>query len=56
MTKGSQAIEEHVGKKYDAGEGWHWHFRKMCTEETFEDSQPEILSIRITNSAKTMTS
>ena len=41
MTKGSQAVEEHVGKKYDAGEGWHWHFRKMCTEETIGDSQPE---------------
>ena len=41
MTKGSQAVEEHVGKKYDAGEGWHWHFRKMCAEETIGDSQPE---------------
>ena len=41
MTKGSQAIEEHVGNKYDAGEGWHWHFRKMCTEESIGDSQPE---------------
>ena len=41
MTKGSQAIEEHVGKKYDAGEGWHWHFRKMCAEEIIGDSQPE---------------
>ena len=43
MTKGSQAVEEHVGKKYDAGEGWHWHFRKMCAEETIGDSQPEDL-------------
>ncbi|KAL8792517.1 MAG: hypothetical protein Q9195_004887 [Heterodermia aff. obscurata] len=41
MTKGSQAVEEHVGKKYDAGEGWHWHFRKILNEESIGDSQPE---------------
>ena len=39
MTLGSPAVEEKIDKVYTAGEGWHWHFRKLY--EDVGDSQPE---------------
>lgn len=46
MTRGSDAVYEHVGKKYDAGEGWHWHWRRMFADGTMAQdfvqfAQPE---------------
>ena len=39
-TLGSPAVEEKIDKVYTAGEGWHWHFRKLYDED-IGDSQPE---------------
>ena len=39
-TLGSEAVEERIDKVYTAGEGWHWHFRKLYDEDV-GDSQPE---------------
>ena len=46
MTRGSDAVYEHVGRKYDAGEGWHWHWRRMFADGTIAQdfvqfAQPE---------------
>ena len=40
MTLGSAALEDRIDKVYTAGEGWHWHFRKLYDEDV-GDSQPE---------------
>ena len=40
MTLGGEVIEKHVHNPYAAGEGWHWHFRKIC-HDSVGDSQPE---------------
>lgn len=39
-TLGSPAMEEKIDKVYAAGEGWHWHFRKLYDEDV-GDAQPE---------------
>ena len=39
-TLGSPAVEENIDRVYTAGEGWHWHFRKLY-DENVGDSQPE---------------
>ena len=39
-TLSSEAMEEKIDKVYTAGEGWHWHFRKLYDEDV-GDSQPE---------------
>ena len=46
MTRGSDAVYEHVGRKYDTGEGWHWHWRRMFADGTMAQdfvqfAQPE---------------
>jgi Heterokaryon incompatibility protein (HET) len=40
MTLGSEASEKYVARTYSAGEGWHWHFRKLLDLDV-GDSQPE---------------
>lgn len=40
MTLGGKAIEKHIHNPYAAGEGWHWHFRKIY-RTSVGDSQPE---------------
>ena len=40
MTLGGEAIEEHLHNPYAAGEGWHWHFRKIY-HESVGDSKPK---------------
>ena len=40
MTHGCSGIEKHIHEPYAAGEGWHWHFRKIY-HESVGDSQPE---------------
>ena len=41
MTKSSRASEEHIDNPYSAGEGWHWHFRKILHQGHVGKSQPE---------------
>ncbi len=40
MTMGSKAMETRIDKAYSAGEGWHWHFRKLYNQD-IGDTQPE---------------
>ena len=41
MSNGSPLFEEHIDKKYNAGESRHWPFPKICREETIKEFQPQ---------------